>query len=47
MTILVKTFDTMQDALIWIGTKPTDYSGISKRIKINKPYKGYYWKKEV
>ena len=47
MTILVKTFDTMQDALIWIGTKPTNYSGISKRIKINKPYKGYYWKKEV
>ena len=47
MTILVQTFDTIQDALIWIGTKLTDYSGISKRIKINKPYKGYYWKKEV
>lgn len=46
MTKLVKHFDTIQEALIWVGTKPTDYSGISKRMKLNKPYKGYYWKKE-
>lgn len=46
MTQLVKHFDTIQDALIAIGTKPNDYSGISKRMKENKPYKGYYWKKE-
>lgn len=44
--ILIKHFDTIQEALIFVGTKPTDYSGISKRIKMNKPYKGYYWKKE-
>lgn len=43
---LVQHFDTIQEALIAIGTKPTDYSGISKRMKMNKPYKGYYWKKE-
>ena len=47
MTDLVKHFNTIQEALIWIGTKPTDYSGISKRMKENKPYKKYYWKKEV
>lgn len=47
MTELVKHFDTIQEALIWIGTKPNDYSGISKRMKENKPYKKYYWKKEV
>lgn len=46
MTQLVKHFDTIRDALIAIGTKPNDYSGISKRMKENKPYKGYYWKKE-
>jgi len=46
MTKLVKHFDTIQEALIWVGTKPTDYSGISKRMKMNKPYKGYYWKKD-
>ena len=46
MTKLIKHFDTIQEALIWIGTKPTDYSGISRRMKLNKPYKGYYWKKE-
>ena len=46
-TDLVKHFDTIQEALIWIGTKPTDYSGINKRMKENKPYKKYYWKKEV
>ena len=45
-TQLVKDFDTIQDALIWVGTKSTDYSGISKRIKENKPYKGYYWRKK-
>jgi len=44
--ILIKHFDTIQEALIFVGTKPTDYSGISKRMKMNKPYKGYYWKKE-
>lgn len=43
---LVQHFDTIQEALIAVGTKPTDYSGISKRMKMNKPYKGYYWKKE-
>lgn len=47
MTDLVKHFDTIQEALIWIGTKPNDYSGLSKRMKENKPYKKYYWKKEV
>ena len=47
MKILVKHFDTIQEALIFVGTKPTDYSGISKRMKENKPYKKYYWKKEV
>lgn len=46
MQKLIKHFDTIQEALIWVHTKPTDYSGISKRMKINKPYKGYYWKKE-
>lgn len=44
---LVKTFDTIQEALIFVGTNPKDYSGISKRMKQNKPYKNYYWKKEV
>lgn len=44
-TILVKEFDTIQEALIFVGTKPTDYSGISKRMKMNKPYKGFYWEK--
>ena len=43
---LVQHFNTIQEALIAVGTKPTDYSGLSKRIKMNKPYKGYYWKKE-
>lgn len=43
---LVQHFDTIQEALIAVGTKPTDYSGISKRMKMNKPYKGHYWKKE-
>ena len=33
--------------LIFVGTNPKDYSGISKRMKQNKPYKNYYWKKEV
>lgn len=47
MTILVKHFDTIQEALIYVGTKPTDYSGITKRMKENKPYKNFYWKKEV
>ena len=47
MTDLVKHFNTIQEALIWVGTKPTDYSGINKRMKENKPYKKYYWKKEV
>lgn len=45
-TILVKHFDTIQEALIFVGTKPNDYSGITKRMKENKPYKKYYWKKE-
>lgn len=45
--VLIKHFDTIQEGLIWVGTKPTDYSGISKRMKKNKPYKGYYWEKEV
>lgn len=43
----VKSFSCIQDALIYVGTKSTDYSGISKRIKQNKPYKGYYWVKGV
>lgn len=47
MTILVKHFDTIQEALIYVGTKPIDYSGITKRMKENKPYKNFYWKKEV
>lgn len=47
MKDFVKHFDTIQEALIWVGTKPNDYSGISKRMKDNKPYKKYYWKKEV
>ena len=47
MTILIKHFDTIQDALVYVGTKPNDYSGISKRMKENKPYKKFYWKKEV
>lgn len=47
MTILVKHFDTIKEALIYVGTKPNDYSGISKRMKENKPYKNLYWKKEV
>ena len=37
LTNLVKHFNTSQEALIWIGTKPTDYSGINKRMKENKP----------
>lgn len=44
-TILVREFETIQEALIFVHTKPTDYSGISKRIKQNKPYKGFYWEK--
>lgn len=47
MTILIKHFDTIQDALVYVGTKPNDYSGISKRMKEHKPYKKFYWKKEV
>ena len=47
MTILIKHFETIQDALVYVGTKPNDYSGISKRMKENKPYKKFYWKKEV
>lgn len=47
MTILVKHFDTIQEALIYVGTKPNDYSGITRRMKENKPYKNFYWKKEV
>lgn len=46
MTILVKHFDTIQEALIFVNTNPKDYSGISRRMKENKPYKNYYWKKE-
>lgn len=46
MTILVKHFDTIREALIYVKTKPTDYSGITKRMKENKPYKNFYWKKE-
>lgn len=42
----VKEFNCMKDALIWVGTKPTDYSGISKSMKLKRPYKGYYWLKE-
>lgn len=45
MKELVKTFNTIQEALKWVETRETDYSGISKRMKMNKPYKGYYWKK--
>lgn len=44
--IKVKEFDCIKDALIWVGTKPTDYSGISKNMKENRPYKGFYWVKE-
>jgi len=44
-TILVQEFATIQEALIFVNTKPTDYSGISKRMKENKPYKGFYWEK--
>ena len=44
-TQLVQIFDCIQEALIFVHTKPTDYSGISKRMKENKPYKGFYWKK--
>lgn len=46
MKKLVKHFDTIKEALIWIKTNPNDYSGITKRMKVGKPYKGYYWKKE-
>lgn len=45
-TILVKHFDTIQEALLFVGTNPKDYSGLTKRMKINKPYKNYYWKKD-
>lgn len=44
-TVLVKEFDTIKDALIFVKTKETDYSGITKRMKENKPYKGFYWEK--
>lgn len=44
---LVKTFDTIQEALRWVKTRENDYSGISKRMKMNKPYKGFYWEKIV
>lgn len=47
MTVLVKHFDTIQEALIFVKTKPNDYSGISRRMKEGKSYKGYYWKKDV
>ena len=42
MTILIKHFDTIQEALVFVNTNPKDYSGISKRMKENKPYKNYY-----
>lgn len=46
-TQLVQIFDCIQEALKFVGTRPTDYSGISKRMKENKPYKGFYWVKGV
>lgn len=42
----VKEFGCIKEALIWLGTNSKDYSGISKRMKENKPYKGFYWVKE-
>ena len=38
-------FNCIKDALIFVGTKPTDYSGISKGMKLNRKYKGFYWEK--
>lgn len=46
MTQLIKHFKTIQEALIWVGTKPTDYSGLRKSMSLNRPYKKYYWKEE-
>ena len=39
MTQLIKHFKTIQEALIWVGTKPTDYSGLRKSMSLNRPYK--------
>ena len=46
-TQLVQVFDCIQDALKFVNTRSNDYSGISKRMKENKPYKGFYWVKGV
>ena len=46
-TIKVQDFDCMQDALIFVHTNPKDYSGLQRRMKQNKPYKGFYWVKSV
>ena len=46
-TQLIQVFDCIQDALKFVNTRPNDYSGISKRMKENKPYKGFYWVKGV
>ena len=46
-TQLLYHFDCIQDALLFVGTKPNDYSGISKSMKLNRKYKGYYWKKDI
>lgn len=46
-TKIAYVFDCIQDALKFVGTNPKDYTGISKRMKINKPYKGFYWVKGV
>lgn len=47
MTKQLYHFNTIKEALEFVGTKPTDYSGISKSIKLCRPYKKYYWKREV
>lgn len=44
-TELLYHFECTKDALVFVGTRPNDYSGISKSMKLNRKYKGYYWKK--
>lgn len=44
-TILKHHFETIQEALAFVEVKPTNYSGVNRSIKANRPYKGYYWEK--
>lgn len=41
--ILKYHFNTIQDALEFVGVKSTNYSGVNRAVKANRIYKGYFW----